>query len=192
MVSRCERISRAFPDAPGERGERAAAIHRIPTMKLERLICVVSTLAALASPLRAAEHPNMAGTWTIDAAKSDFGPMPVPADMVLTVKVDGPEFHVHQTGGGQPDIDLHFDTSGKEVTNDVPGAKMTSTHRWDGDVVAGEITIAADDGSKLTFKDRISYSPDGKVMTLKRDISGPMGDGKMTIVMNKTSATEKK
>lgn len=45
--------------------------------------------------------------------------------------------------------------------------------------------IASDDGNTMTFKDRISYSADGKVMTLDRDMSGPMGDGKMKIVLNR-------
>ena len=51
--------------------------------------------------------------------------------------------------------------------------------------LVGELKIATDDGNDLIFKDRISYSADGKVMTLDRAVSGPMGDGKMKIVMNK-------
>ncbi len=127
----------------------------------------------------------MSGTWAVDATKSDFGPMPVPTDMVFTVKVEGAEFFVHQTGGGQPDSDLHFNTSGKEATNVLPGARMTSTHRWEGDVLVGEIKLAADDGTNLVFKDRMSYSADGKVMTLSRTITGPTGESQMKVVANK-------
>ncbi len=154
-------------------------------MKPQRLVPVLAALALLATPALAADHPDMAGTWAIDTTKSDFGPMPVPTDMVFTVKVEGAEFFVHQTGGGQPDVDLHFNASGKEATNVVPGAKMTSTHRWEGDVLVGEIKVLADDGTNLTFKDRISYSPDGKVMTLSRAITGPMGESQMKIITNK-------
>jgi hypothetical protein len=78
----------------------------------------------------------MSGTWAVDPAQSDFGPMPVPSDLVLTVKVEGQDFSVHQTGGGQTDIDLRFNTT-------------------------------------------------GKVMTFDRNMSGPMGDGQMKIVLNK-------
>ena len=67
----------------------------------------------------------------------------------------------------------------------LPGARMTSTHRWEGDVVVGEIKLLADDGTNLTFKDRMTYSPDGKVTTLSRAITGPMGESQMKIVVNK-------
>jgi hypothetical protein len=62
---------------------------------------------------------------------------------------------------------------------------MTSTHRWEGDVVVGEIKLVADDGTHLTFKDRMTYSPDGKVMTLSRAITGPTGESQMKVVANK-------
>jgi hypothetical protein len=146
---------------------------------------VAAALALLVNPVLAAEHPDMVGTWTIDAGKSDFGPMPVPSDLVFKITAEGQEFSVIQSGGGQPDLDLHFNTSGKEATNQVPGAKMTSTHHWEGAVLVGEILVTGDDGTKLTFKDRISYSPDGKVMTVERSMSGPMGDGQMKMVLNK-------
>ncbi len=154
-------------------------------MRYQRLIPVAGAFVLLASLVLAADHPDMSGTWTVDSARSDFGPSPVPDDLTLKITVEGQEFHVHQSGGGQSDLDLHFNTSGKEVTNDMPGARMTSTHHWDGDALVGEIKIATGDGGNMTFKDRISYSADGKVMTLKRDISGPMGEGQMKIVMNK-------
>ena len=154
-------------------------------MKLERLLTVTAALALLAVPVVAADHPDITGTWALDAAKSDFGQMPAPGDLVFKITEQGQEFTVDQSGGGQPDISLHFNTSGKEVTNDVPGGKMTSTHRWEGQALVGEIKVVTDDGSTITFKDHISYSPDGKVMTLKRAASGPMGDSQMTMVMNR-------
>jgi hypothetical protein len=155
------------------------------TMKLERLLTVTTILAALASPVAAADHPDIAGTWALDAAKSDFGQMPAPSDLVFKVTAQGPDFTVDQSGGGQPDISLRFNTAGKEVTNQVPGGKMTSAHHWEGQALVGEVKLVTDDGSTITFKDHISYSPDGKVMTLKRAASGPMGDSQMTMVMNR-------
>lgn len=155
------------------------------TMRLERLIFVAAVPLLLAGPGMAADHPDMSGTWAIDAGKSDFGPMPVMTDLVVKVTVDGQDFHVNQTGGGQPEANLHFSTSGKEVTNEIPGGKMTSTHHWEGSDLLSDVKIVTDDGITIAFKDRISYSADGMVMTMKRSISGPMGEGQMTIVMNK-------
>jgi hypothetical protein len=154
-------------------------------MKLERLLAVTAALALLAVPVVAADHPDITGTWALDAAKSDFGQMGGPSDLVFKITAQGPEFTVDQSGGGQPDVSLHFNTAGKEVTNEVPGGKMTSAHHWEGQALVGEIKVVTDDGSTITFKDHISYSPDGKVMTLKRAASGPMGDSQMTMVMNR-------
>jgi hypothetical protein len=154
-------------------------------MSLRLFAPALAAVALLPALVLAADHPDMSGTWAVDAARSDFGPMPVPTDMVFTVKVEGREFFVHQTGGGQPDSDLHFSTSGKEVTNVLPGARMTSTHRWERDAVVGEIKLTADDGTNLVFKDRMSYSPDGKVMTVSRAVTGPTGESQMKIVANK-------
>jgi len=154
-------------------------------MKLQLLLPLAAGLALLTSPAVAADTPDMTGTWLVDPVKSNFGPMPAPEDLRLDIRVEGGEFYVKQSGGGQPDFELHFNTSGKEVANQLPGARMTSTHRWEGAVLVGEIKIDADDGATLTFKDRISFSPDGKVMTMKRDMSGPMGDAQITLVLNK-------
>ncbi len=154
-------------------------------MKLHRRFLLAAAVGLLANLALAADHPDISGTWAIDAPKSDFGQGPVPDDLLLKIKVSGADFDVTQSGGGQAEQNLHFNTEGKENTNDVPGAKIKGSYHWDGPALVGELKIATDDGNDLTFKDRISYSADGKVMTLDRAVSGPMGDGKMKIVMNK-------
>ncbi len=154
-------------------------------MKLERLLTATALVALLASPAAAADQPDITGTWVLDPAKSDFGPMPAPSDLIFKITAQGEDFTVDQSGGGQPDMSLRFNTSGKEVTNTVPGGRMTSTHRWEGQALVGDVKLVTDDGATITFKDHISYSPDGKVMTLKRAASGPMGDSQMTMVMNR-------
>jgi len=145
----------------------------------------VFALALLASAALAAGHPDITGTWAVDPSKSDFGPMPSATDLAFKITAQGDDFTVVQTGAGQPETTLRFNTSGKEVTNEVPGAKMTSAHHWEGAVLVGEIKLLAGDGSTVTFKDRITYSPDGKVMTLSRDITGPGGPSQMKLVMNR-------
>ncbi|HXY40516.1 MAG TPA: hypothetical protein VEQ10_12650 [Vicinamibacteria bacterium] len=149
-----------------------------------QLLPVVSVVFLLASPALAA-HPDMTGTWVVDAAKSDFGPMPEASDLAFKIAATGEDFTVIQSGAGQPETTLRFNTSGKEVTNEVPGAKMTSAHHWEGNVLVGDIKLIAQDGSTITFKDRVSFSADGKVMTLSRDISGPAGASQQKLVMNR-------
>ena len=154
-------------------------------MKLNHRFLLAGAAVLLANLILAADHPDISGTWAIDAPKSDFGQGPVPDDLLLKIRVEGTDFYVNQSGGGQSDIDLHFSSAGKEISNEVPGAKITGAYHWEGAVLVGELKIAADDGNTMTFKDRISYSADGKVMTLNRDASGPMGDQKLKIVLNR-------
>ena len=52
-------------------------------VKLQRLIPVAVAAVLLAGFAVAAGHPDISGTWAIDAAKSDFGPNPVPDDLTL-------------------------------------------------------------------------------------------------------------
>ncbi len=150
-----------------------------------RPLLPLSVLLVVAGAGLAAGHPDMTGTWVVDSSKSDFGPMPPADDLVFKISAQGQDFTVVQTGAGQPESTLHFNTSGKEVTNEVPGAKMTSTHHWEGDVLVGDIKLVAQDGSNVAFKDRISFSADGKVMTLARDINGPGGPSQMKLVLNR-------
>src|SRR5664279_3584511 len=42
----------------------------------------------------------------------------------------------------------------------------------------------------MTMKDSITYSPDGKVMTLERDVTTPEGPSKMKIVLQKAEPTK--
>jgi hypothetical protein len=169
-------------------GTAACTIAYKMMMKLPRRFLLAGAVCLLATSVFATDHPDMSGTWNIDAPKSDFGQGPAPDDLQLKVRVEAADFYVTQSGGGQPDQDLHFNSEGKEITNDVPGAKIKGAYHWEGPVLVGELKIATDDGNDMTFKDRISYSADGKVMTLDRAVSGPMGDGKMKIVMNKKSS----
>jgi hypothetical protein len=154
-------------------------------MKLQSLLLLAGTAVLLASPVLADTHPDISGTWMIDAAKSDFGPQPPADDMQLKIRVEGADFFVNQSGGGQGDVDLHFSTDGKEIVNELPGAKLKGAYHWDQKVLVGELKVETDDGNTITFKDRISYSGDNKVMTLDRDMSGPMGDAKVKLVLNR-------
>lgn len=132
-------------------------------MSTRRMMLLSATALALFSfPLVAAEHPDITGTWLLDATKSDFGPMPVPPDLVL-----------------------RFNTAGREATNELPGGKMTSVHRWEGAALVGDIVITTGEGTKITFKDRSTWAADGKSMTTERQVSGPMGDGQVKMVLNR-------
>jgi hypothetical protein len=126
------------------------------------------------------EHPSMAGFWKLDSAKSDFGgPMPTKYESKITV-----EGHVYsmQQSTDQGDFEIKFRDDGQESVNEINGMNMKSKMQWEKDVLVGE-SVYTGNGFELAFKDRTSFSPDGKVMTTDRVGQTPGGERKMHIVM---------
>ncbi|MGO9239212.1 MAG: hypothetical protein ACLQBJ_00250 [Bryobacteraceae bacterium] len=129
----------------------------------------------------ATEHPSMAGTWKLDAAKSDFGGGPVPDRFEAVITVEGPRISMVQTTD-QGTVTLNVRDDGEETTNDLGGTVLKSKMRWEGAVLTGE-NIYTGPGGAITFHDRTSFSPDGKVMTMDRVGVSPSGERHMRLVL---------
>jgi hypothetical protein len=155
---------------------------------MKTIITVVLAMTATAALCAAADKPNFSGDWSMDASKSDFGPIPPPATMTRKVDHNDPGVTVveTQTGGAQGDatITAKYSTDGKETTNEMMGAPTKSTAKWDGKALL--IATSADfQGMAITFTDKWTLSDDGKVMTVARHIGTPQGEFDATYVMNK-------
>jgi hypothetical protein len=123
------------------------------------------------------------GTWKLNAGKSDTGERPAPR-MTMKVTSRGVEFDVLQTTDSG-DLLLKFREDGKEAVNQLPGgAVMRSTHRREGGVFLGEYRISTPEGVIRQF-DRITYSDDGKTMTMEREITTAQGSFKIKLVFDK-------
>ena len=125
--------------------------------------------------------PSMAGVWKLDGAKSDFGGGPVPTKYDAKVTVDGHAYSVQQSTD-QGDNEMKLRDDGQETTNEINGMARKSKMRWDNDVLVGD-HVYSGNGVEMTFKDRTTFSPDGKVMTIDRDGRTPRGELKLHIVM---------
>jgi hypothetical protein len=136
----------------------------------------------------AADKPNFSGDWTLDATKSDFGPMPPPQSMTRKVDHNDPSltYTEAQTGGPQGDTNrtMKYSTDGKETTNDMMGTPMKATAKWDGDalVMNGKLDMQ---GNEITLTDKWTLSADGKVLTDTLHIGTAQGEFDITYVMNK-------
>jgi hypothetical protein len=151
-------------------------------MNLSILLVLSSVcLGAPSSP----PPPDLSGTWVLDSVKSDFGGIPIPSDLIIKVVANGAVLRATQSGGGQPDMTMTFDTEGKEMVNEFPGGRMKSKHRWEGEILVGEIKITSDEGQSMTFHDKTSLSADGKVQTVERLMEGPGGEARMRMIWNK-------
>lgn len=129
----------------------------------------------------APEHPSLGGTWKLDAAKSDFGGGPVPGRMEAVITVDGARIAMVQTTD-QGTVTLNVRDDGEETTNDLGSTVLKSKMRWEGAVLTGE-NIYTGPGGAITFHDRTSFSPDGKVMTIDRVGVSASGELHMRLVL---------
>lgn len=123
------------------------------------------------------------GTWKLNSGKSDTGEYQ-PPQMTMKVTSRGAEFDVLQTTESG-DLLLKFRSDGKEAVNQLPGgAVMRSTHRVEDDAMIGEYRITAPEGPIKQF-DRITYTTDGKTMTMDREIKTSQGAFKMKLVFDR-------
>ena len=127
------------------------------------------------------EHPAMAGSWKLDATKSDFGGGPVPARMEAVITVEGARITMVQTTD-EGSVTLNVRDDGEETTNDLGSVVLKSKLHWEGAVLAGE-NIYTGPGGAITFHDRTSFSPDGKVMTIDRVGVSAAGERRMRLVL---------
>jgi hypothetical protein len=133
---------------------------------------VAVTIAILLAPLAAAQKPDIAGTWKLNEAKSDGG-RGVPSDVTIRVRVEGPEAWFVTTIHGET-IEMQYNTEGQERVNQTPDATFTSTVQWEGNTLVGVHRLKARHESwELTQRERITWSRDGRTMTVVRIGAGP-------------------
>src|ERR1051325_8061092 len=80
-----------------------------------RRFCVSLLFAALCYA-----KPNFSGQWTMDASKSDFGPMPAPEKIVRVIDHKEPNLNIKTTQVGQQGevkSEYSYTTDGKEFTS---------------------------------------------------------------------------
>jgi hypothetical protein len=156
-------------------------------------------LAVLGCAAFAQDKPNFSGTWKLNVAKSDFGPVPGPTSQTVTIQQDGQTIKVHVSAEGEQgkqEFTLTYLTDGKEVTvsPDAPAAHpapevtvQSISAAWEGAVlvVHQKLTYGTD---PVTGVSRYTLSPDGKVLTINSDYTSEMGDATRTLVFDKADA----
>ena len=152
-----------------------------------RRMCLVILTMVLGVVLAQAKT-DFSGTWKINAAKSDFGPMPPPDSMTEKITHQDPDLkaNVATTGGAMGDMtyDVSYSTDGKETTNTVAGNDFKSTAKWEGDDLVIDTKGKFND-TEFSSQDRWALSSDGKTITVTRHVSSAMGDADMKLVFEK-------
>lgn len=149
---------------------------------------VVGTPAALA-----AQAPNLSGTWALDAAKSDLGPM---AQMMggetpkITMVIDHKEPTVSMktttaSSRGERTAEQSLTTDGKDVTTTNPrGGTAVTSAKWDGKNLVVTTKRTTPQG-ELTQVQTMILSADGKTLTVDGKAQTPMGEFTTTQVFVK-------
>jgi hypothetical protein len=149
------------------------------------------TLLLAASALAQPATPNFSGTWTLDIAKSDFGPAPPPDSVVMTIDHKEPSLKSTTTQKGpQGDAtnEATITTDGKENVNKLRAAGMEqdvkSTSKWNGRKLTTERMLEIQ-GMSIGMNDVWELSDDGKVLTVVREINTPQGGFSTRMAFNK-------
>jgi len=148
----------------------------------------VLTRVLLASFLTMAPlaKPDFSGDWTMSAARSDFGPLPVPTSITRTITHADPSITIVEQQdspmGGDQKMTRAYTTDGREVAFQSSGFDVKSSAVWDGDAL---VVVSDVNGAGVRFIDRMTLSDDGQTMTSKVHLSSAQGDADLTIVFER-------
>lgn len=152
-------------------------------MKRLLLSLFLLSLAALAQDGK----PNFSGAWELEAAKSDFGPMPAPDSASSVIDHQEPKVKINSTSKsaqGERTQELTFTTDGEECTNEIRGVPAKSKTRWVERELATDMQIEFQ-GMKIQIKERWKLADDGKAMTIERNMVSDMGEVTQKMVYTK-------
>ena len=142
------------------------------------LLAAVSQLCA---------QPNFSGEWKMNAAKSNFAPLPQPDRLVRKIVQHDSHLKIKTTQFGQQReivTDLAYTTDGAECKNVIRGQQFTGNARWDGDTLSIESKRAVQ-GMEIVQTERWTLSADGRTMTIANNVETPQGAFDITIVLEK-------
>jgi hypothetical protein len=130
---------------------------------------------------------NYSGTWKLNVAKSDFGPLPPPDTRTDVIDHKDPSIKVatSQDGAqGKQDYILTMTTDGKEATNSPGGMELKSTGGWEGPNLVVNTKLKFQDND-IAIKAVWLLSDDGKTLTQNAHINSPMGELDQKMVFEK-------
>ncbi len=148
---------------------------------------VAPTSVAPAAPV-GGPRPNFSGTWKLNTAKSDFGPIPGPDSSISVIDHADPVLKINtkSTGGPQGDqtMAVNVTTDGKEAINSFSGNDVKSIATWDGNnlVINSKLKFQDQD---LLIKTVLIMSGDGKTITQNVHFNSPMGEADQKLILEK-------
>ena len=155
-------------------------------MKSKQIIVAIVVLLVMGIGIAQAK-PNFSGSWKMNIAKSEFGPMPPPSSVVQKITHNDPKLTVDSTSVGERGeftTNYAYTTDGKECVNQIRNFEMKSTVKWDGDTLVIESKMDFQ-GNAATMSEKWTLSEDGKTLTVNRHFSSPQGEGDAKSILEK-------
>lgn len=150
-------------------------------------LLLVSFAACLALCAAEASKPDFSGNWKMNAARSDFGPLPRPLDYERKIDHNEPiiQMTVRQaTAMGEQTINQVLRTDGKEITNKYPNGEAKTVGKWIGRELQFTTTRQVAGGDATTIE-TWSLSQDGKTLTSVTSMQTPRGAFQIKLVLDK-------
>jgi hypothetical protein len=142
--------------------------------------------AASAAPATGAK-PNYSGTWKLNVAKSDFGPIPGPDTRTDVIEHKDPTLKVStsQDGAqGKQEYTLNMTTDGKEAINKPGGLEVKSIGGWEANNLVINVKLKFQDND-VEAKTTWLLSEDGKTMTQNQHLTTAMGELDQKMIFEK-------
>jgi len=133
----------------------------------------------------AAEKPNFSGQWEMNASLSDYGQIPAPDSFSRAIEHNESTITVteEQTGPtATPRSVRKMKTDGQTIVDNINGGEVKLSATWEGNDL---IVVTGIDALGLTFKDTMSLSADGKVLTSAVLVQAVQGDFERKIVFDR-------
>src|ERR1039458_4402351 len=144
---------------------------------MRKAIVAALSVTAFATSMLAQSKPNYSGTWKLNIAKCDFGPLPAPDSRTDVITHNDPALKIDvDTKGGQGDFagTLNYTTDGKEATNKMGPREVKSTLGWEGNHLVVNSKLTYND-AEVTIKSVWTLSDDGKTLTQDPPINSALG-----------------
>jgi hypothetical protein len=134
--------------------------------------------------------PDFTGDWTLDIAKSDFGPLEAPAKATAKVRHQDPDLKIDLR---QDDVTaaLVCATDGseqKQCAGPILGIPypviVTSKVTWEGRSLIF-VSVGEYEGGHVDVRDQWELSQDGKTAIIHRSATSPSGEASQLIVLEK-------
>lgn len=156
-------------------------------MMIRKLISITFLIALPLVSVFAQQKTDFSGTWKLNVAKSDFGPLRGPTSRtdVITHKDPALSNSVTADGAqGKQQYTVSYTTDGKEAVNKIGEREIKSTLKWVGSNLVISSKFVYND-TDVTSEVTWALSPDGKTLTISAHFTSTMGEADQKFVFEK-------